>query len=419
MKWLKISVTNSLFSIQSTTNVFIKSKPSIYTMPQITILTEEVINKIAAGEVIERPASVVKELVENSLDAHATRILVEIKGYGTELIRITDNGEGMDEEDARNCVLRHATSKIRNTDDLFAITTLGFRGEALSSIAAVSRLTICTKQKEQLEGIQLSVESGIIFSTSVIAMDQGTCIKVKDLFYNTPARKKFLKTDAVELRHIIEVVSRYALLHPTTSMTLLHEGKELVHSPSVEDMRSNIASLYGTQLAKELLEVQYEGEGMQIHGFISPPYRTRSDKSLQELFVNGRWVHNEDIMNAVYEGYHATLFVGTHPVVFLRIEVDPKTIDVNVHPTKAEIKIEQKEKVCNAVSNAVRKTLEKNNVIPQVNPAMEQQKTFGTPLSSASNTKESYYSFEPSAQTVFRVAEQAAAMMPKEDQEII
>ncbi|MEK6901081.1 MAG: DNA mismatch repair endonuclease MutL, partial [Nanoarchaeota archaeon] len=193
---------------------------------------------------------------------------------------------------------------------------------------------------------------------------------------------------------------------------------ELVHSPSVEDMRSNIASLYGILLAKELLEVQYDEQGIKVHGFISSPYRTRGDKSLQELFVNGRWVRNEDIMNAVYEGYHAALFVGTHPVVFLRVDVDPHTIDVNVHPTKAEIKIEQKEKVCEAVSRAVRQALEENNVIPQVNPVMEQQATLGTGMSSAlesSAAKESYYSFEPSAQTVFRVAEGAAAMMPSDD----
>ncbi len=387
-------------------------------MPHITVLTEDVINKIAAGEVIERPASVVKELVENALDAHATRIIVEIKWHGKELIRVTDNGEGMDEEDAQNCILRHATSKIKDTDDLFAITTLGFRGEALSSIAAVSRLTLRTKQKEKMEGIQISVEGGVLSSQSFIAMDQGTSMEIRDLFYNTPARKKFLKTDTVELRHIIDVVSRYALLHPTIALTLRHEGRELVHSPSVEDMRSNIASLYGILLAKELLEVQYDEQGIKVDGFISPPYRTRGDKSLKELFVNGRWVRNEDIMNAVYEGYHAALFVGTHPVVFLQVDVDPRTIDVNVHPTKAEIKIEQKEKVCEAVSRAVRQALEKNNIIPQVNPMMEQQATLGAGMPSvlkSSAAGESYYSFEPSAQTVFRVAEGAAAMMPPED----
>ena len=214
-------------------------------MSKIILLDDDLINKIAAGEVIERPASVVKELLENSIDAGADRIEIEVKDSGKELIKISDNGEGMSREDAEKAVLRHATSKIRSLDDLFSITTLGFRGEALASISAVSQLSITTKQKDQLEGFNILLENGTTINSGISASGKGTIIEVHNLFFNTPARKKFLKTDSVELRHIIDVVIRYALANPGIGFKLAHEGHVLLNSPSVEDERSNISSIYG------------------------------------------------------------------------------------------------------------------------------------------------------------------------------
>ncbi|MBS3127094.1 DNA mismatch repair endonuclease MutL, partial [Candidatus Woesearchaeota archaeon] len=272
-------------------------------MSKITILTEDVINKIAAGEVIERPASIVKELVENSLDAGATRILVEILNSGQDMIRVTDNGEGMSKEDAQLSLIRHATSKIQNDQDLFAITTLGFRGEALASIAAVSQLSIVTKTEDALEGFNLVAEGGTIISSGIVAAERGTSIEVRNLFFNTPARKKFLKSDAVELRHIIDVVTHYALLHKEVSFKLLHENHQLLYAPAVEDMQSNIASIYGSSIAKEMLKVEYKDYLATIAGYVAKPHRARNDKTQQVIFVNGRLVHNVDLNKAVYDAF--------------------------------------------------------------------------------------------------------------------
>ncbi|HLD72063.1 MAG TPA: DNA mismatch repair endonuclease MutL [Candidatus Nanoarchaeia archaeon] len=363
-------------------------------MSKINLLPEDLINKIAAGEVIERPASVVKELIENSLDAGASRVEIEIKDYGKELIKISDNGSGMDQEDAKKSVLRHATSKIQNTEDLFAIQTLGFRGEALASIAAVSMLSITTKRKDELGAFNLILEGGKIISEKIIGAEEGTTLEVKNLFFNTPARKKFLKTDAVELRHIMDTVIRYVLIHPEVSFKLVHENNLLLNSPTVNNFRDNFVSIYGTNSAKELLEVSYQKESVKINGFISKPYQARNDRSQQHLFVNQRWIRNDELAKAIYDGYHSLLFVGKHPVFVLNLELNPEKIDVNVHPAKTEIKIEQKEEVCSAVEKAVRETLEKNNLIPIMDLEQERQLVFGT------EKKEAKYAFEPGYQTV-------------------
>ncbi len=368
-------------------------------MPKINLLSEDLINKIAAGEVIERPASVVKELVENSLDAKATKIKIEIKDSGKKLIKVSDNGSGMEEEDAKKSILRHATSKIQNTDDLFDIHTLGFRGEALASIAAVSKLGIITKKKDKLEGYNLVLEGGKIISSGIIGADSGTTIEVHDLFFNTPVRKKFLKTDAVELRHIVDTVIRYALINNNVAFELLHDNHHLLNSPAIEDYRGKIASIYGTNLAKNLLEVNYQNNDLKIHGFIVKPYQARNDKTQQQTYVNNRWVRNDDISKAVYDSYHSLLFVGKHPVYVLNIEVDPKRIDVNVHPAKTEIKIEQKDLVYSSVLEAVNGTLKKHNLIPEMDLDYEDQLTFGTPKKVVqSNKPEVKYVFDKSNQ---------------------
>ncbi|MBT3813888.1 DNA mismatch repair endonuclease MutL [Candidatus Woesearchaeota archaeon] len=377
-------------------------------MSKINLLSEDLINKIAAGEVIERPASVVKELVENSLDAGADIITVEIKDSGKKLIKISDNGSGMSEEDAKKCILRHATSKISKADDLFSIQTLGFRGEALASIAAVSRLSIITKQKDLVEGFNLVVEGGKEISSGIIGTNTGTTIEVHDLFFNVPARKKFLKTDAVELRHIVDTVLKYALINPTVSFKLVHEKHELVSSPAVKDLQGKIASIYGINLAKELLEVSSDQEAVKVTGFICKPYQARNDKNQQQIFVNNRWIRNETINKAVYEAYHSLLFVGKHPVFILNIEINPEEIDVNVHPAKTEIKIEQKEQVFSAVMEAVRKTLENHDLIPELDIDHEEQLTFGIDKKEVEVKKEkAKYLFEPSKQTILKDKEES------------
>lgn len=391
-------------------------------MPQINLLSEDLINKIAAGEVIERPASVAKELIENSLDAKATKIVIEIEDSGKRLIKVSDNGLGMDKDDARKSILRHATSKIRDEEDLFNINSLGFRGEALASIAAVSQLSLTTKQKGMLEGFNLIVKGGNIVSSGIMAAEEGTTVEVHNLFFNTPARKKFLKTDQVELRHIIDIVLRYTLISHNVSFTLLHEGHALINSPAVNDWRSRIASIYGTRLAKELVELNYQSEAVKVSGYLAPPAHARNDKNQQFLYINGRWVKNNPLIQAVYDAFHSLLFVNRHPVLILSLELDPREIDVNVHPAKTEVKIEQKEMVCNAVFSAVRETLEKNRLIPILDVELEKQAgqaTFGpsriAPAASIREDEkkegkaEARYTFESSRQSVFPPEGGAAA----------
>ena len=370
-------------------------------MPKIKLLSEEIINKIAAGEVIERPASVVKELLENSIDAKATRIIIDLKDSGKELIRIRDNGEGMDQIDARNSILRHATSKLKQEEDLYSITTLGFRGEALASIAAVSNLSIITKQEKDLEGFHLDISAGEVVSSSQAAADTGTTIEVRNLFFNTPARKKFLKTDAVELKHIVDAVIGYALIHPQIFFKLTHEGYELLNSPVVGKAIDRIASIYGINLAKELLEINYPEKSVLVKGFVAKPHEARNDKAKQIIFVNYRKVRNEDISKAVYDAFHSTLYLNKHPIFILNLDLDPKEIDVNVHPQKTEIKISQKEIVYQAVYNAVRKVLEENNLIPPLNFPEEDWKE--KPVQTT--IKKNRFSEDKHMQTVLEVKE--------------
>ncbi len=375
-------------------------------MGKIQLLPEAVINKIAAGEVIERPASIVKELIENSLDAGATEITVELEEAGKALIRVTDNGEGMDKDDAHKALERHATSKIRSADDLFSIHTLGFRGEALASIAAVSQLSLTTQQEDKIEGYGIAAIGGQIVSKDSVAVEQGTIIEVKGLFFNTPARKKFLKSDAVELRHSVDVVLRYALSNPLAGFRLRHDGEELLHAPPVGEVRERIASLFGAELARDCLPVLAEEPGISIKGYIAKPQQARKDKSKQMLFVNQRWVRNEYVSKAVEDAYHSLLPVHQHPVFFLALELDPRAIDVNIHPQKTEVKIEQGEKVCHAVHQAVRATLEQHNLIPTVDIASEEwhalpRKTFSSRKEKKA-TGVAKYVLEPSQQMVLQ-----------------
>jgi len=370
-------------------------------MPKIHLLSEEVINKIAAGEVVERPASVVKELVENALDAGATKIVVELKDSGKELISLADNGSGMEPEDAQKALLRHATSKITDAGDLSALSTLGFRGEALASIAAVAQVQLTTKTREAPEGFSLLAEGGKIMHSSICAAQHGTRIEVKNLFFSVPARKKFLKTDAVELHHCVDVVTRYAFIHPSVSFTLAHDGKTILQTPSTNDLQNTLVAVYGASAVRELVNIQYALGEISISGVVSSPYHVKNDNQQQTLSVNNRWVRSEEVTAAVYEAYHSLLFVNKHPLFVLHLKINPEKIDVNVHPNKLTIKFEQKELVQQVVKQAILEAFHKNNLFPTAKDNREEQQlAFGAAsFSSFAQGKSSpKYSFEQSTQ---------------------
>ncbi len=335
-------------------------------MGKIHLLPEELINKIAAGEVVDRPASIVKELLENAIDAKATSIHIVIKNTGKDLIKITDNGTGMSHEDARTSLLRHATSKIAQFTDLYQLHTLGFRGEALASIAAVSELILITKNNDEPKAIKLEARGGLIIKETTAPHNIGTTIEVHNLFFNTPARKKFLKTNAVEMSHIIDTVTNYSLLHPEISIKLEHDNHETINAPQTENLKSRIAQVYNSEVSDNVIEIISETKTWKIKGFISTPYYCRNGKDMQTIFLNNRIIKNQEITKAIYEGYHARLFVGKHPIFTCIIEADPLTIDVNVHPQKTEVKIENQQELLTLLTQTISNALEQNDNIPEV-----------------------------------------------------
>jgi DNA mismatch repair protein MutL len=324
---------------------------------RIRILDEDVANKIAAGEVVERPASVVKELVENSVDAGATRITVELEDGGRRLIRVTDNGEGMTTQEAVLALQRHATSKISQADDLSSIRTLGFRGEALPSIAAVSRLSLVTRARGELSATKLEVEGGEIREIGEAGAPEGTAITVTDLFYNVPARLKFLKTARTELGQACDWLTRIALAHGSVALRLLHDGGEILHSPGSAELMNVVAALYGKEVARELLPVSWERAGLRVSGLVSKPTFTRPTRSGQSFFVIGRSVRSRSLTHALDEAYRSTMHAGRYPIAVLAIELDPALVDVNVHPTKAEVRFLREWELHRAVHEAVRQGL--------------------------------------------------------------
>ncbi len=346
-------------------------------MGVIKVLDDALINKIAAGEVVERPASVVKELVENSIDAGATAITIEIQEGGKSGIHITDNGSGMDKDDALLCLQRHATSKIQSTEDLFKINTLGFRGEALASIAAVSQFSLKTKTKDAETGIKILCSAGKIFETTEIAMPTGTSIEVTDLFFNVPARKKHLKTIQTELRQITELVTRFALAYPEKSFKLLHHGQEMMFTPA-EKQLDRILTLFGKKLTYGMIPVDSTVHEIRVTGFMSKPTVTRNDKTIQYIFVNNRTVKNQIITKAVYDAYHTLLHLENHPLFIIHANINPQIIDVNVHPQKAVIRVEKEDELYTAIYNAVRNALESAQLMPVI--AEEKPQTIQAPL---------------------------------------
>ena len=325
--------------------------------PSIKILPDHVINKIAAGEVVERPASVVKELIENSIDAGATDIFIDIEEAGKRLIRITDNGSGMSNEDARTAFLRHATSKITDDTDLESIRTMGFRGEALSSIASVSRVRLQSAMKGATSGALIEIEGGNVKAVSEAAAPQGTTLEISHLFFNTPARRKFLKSPATEFSHILTAVSRQAMAHPSIRFRLTHNKKTVLElSPSLS-IRERAFQLYGEEIAGNLIEFTGGGDSVHVHGLIGRPGTSRADKTYQDFFVNRRAVKNPSLTHALYSACGDMLMRDRHPVAFIFIEIDPTLVDVNVHPAKAEVRFRNQSQLHDLVRDVIREGL--------------------------------------------------------------
>ncbi len=329
---------------------------------RIQILPEDLINKIAAGEVVERPASVVKELIENSIDAAATRITVDIQSAGRKLIRVSDNGQGMTKDELSLATQRHSTSKISKLDDLFNIQTLGFRGEALPSIASVSKLEVRSRVKGEEAGMdagsQLKVEGGKLGRVEDTGCPVGTTVSVKDIFFNTPARKKFLKSPTTEMGHIGNIVSKYAMSFPKIAFELISDGKPLLSSPGSGKLEDAVMAVYGVDLLKELTEAELNFNHGKVHGLISRPTLSRIDKTYENFYVNGRYVRNFLLNRALEEAYRTLIPSNRYPVAILFIDIDPKQIDVNVHPTKREIKFLKTQEVMDAVRESVTMALQ-------------------------------------------------------------
>jgi len=323
----------------------------------IRVLDKHVADKIAAGEVIDRPISIVKELVENSLDADATSITVEIRGGGKEYIRVTDDGCGIDEKYAEIAFSRHATSKIRDEKDLDAIGTLGFRGEALASIAAVARVEMITSTEDETPGRSLRIDGGTIVENKPIGCPRGTTITVRDLFYNVPARLKFLASENGESRRITDMMSRIALAYPDVRFRLINGGRDVFSTAGSGNILDNILRIYGRDLEKDLLPVDFTRDGSIIRGYVSKPSLSTSTRSRQYFCVNGRVVSSKTVEKGLEKGYRERLFTGRHPVAFLFISVPAKTVDVNVHPTKKEIRFNDPFAVEDMVEEGVRKAL--------------------------------------------------------------
>lgn len=350
---------------------------------RIRILDKDTINKIAAGEVIERPASVVKELIDNSIDARATDIRIEIEKGGKRSILVRDNGCGMSREDALLAYKKHATSKLMYIEDLNTISTMGFRGEALSSITAVAKVEILTRQQEEITGTRIVIHGGKVLETLDAGTAPGTAVHVKDLFYNTPARQKYLKSDRTELAHITDTVMRLALANPEISFTLLSDGKPVIRNAGSNDPFKSIVNLLGPDTARSMLPLEYRTEDFEIRGYISKPETTRRDSDQLFFFVNTRPVISRAINKAVREGYYTRIPKERYPVAVLSLDIDPGEVDVNVHPRKAEVRFSREKEIGDAVTLAIEKVLSESNLVTEIRERRDRiQKTFEIPESS-------------------------------------
>ena len=336
----------------------------------IHVLAEEVVSQIAAGEVVERPASVVKELVENAIDAGAGDIRVETKGGGVTFVRVTDDGCGIPIAEAEVAFRRHSTSKLTTADDLSTITTLGFRGEALASIAAVSRMTLSTRAADQPVGTLLRLEGGRMLTRQETGRPPGTAMTMEDLFFNVPARRKFLRSERTERRHIDAFTTRYAMAYPGIRFTLSHGGRVVFQSPGNDRLRDVVIAVYGLETGAAALDLipdgPAQGSGIQVTGLTSPPSLHRANRSFITLFVNGRWVQDARLTYAVIQAYHTFLPTGRYPLAVVTVAMSPEDVDVNVHPTKAEVRFRDSDTVFRAVQRAVRNTVLERAPVPTV-----------------------------------------------------
>ncbi len=335
-------------------------------MPQIQVLDQETINKIAAGEVIDRPASVVKELLENAIDAKATAVTVEIKDGGISLIRITDNGCGFEKDQIPLAFLRHSTSKIKSIEDLATVSSLGFRGEALSSIAAVAQVELITKPAFVLNGSRYQIEGGKEKSFEEIGAPEGTTFLVRNLFYNTPVRRKFLKTPVTEAGYISEVVEKLALSHPEVSVRFINNGQTKLHTNGNGNLKDVIYSVYGREITSALMPLEFSSKDVSITGFIGKPIIARGNRAYENYFINGRYIKSNLISKAIEDGYRGHLMQHKYPFTILQIQINPLLLDVNVHPSKMELRFRNAEEIYQLIVQAVQNAFSQKELIPKV-----------------------------------------------------
>lgn len=345
-------------------------------MSIINLLPDHIANQIAAGEVIQRPASVVKELLENAVDAGATQIQLVVKDAGKTLIQVLDNGKGMDAQDAENCFLRHATSKLQTAADLFALQTKGFRGEALASIAAIAHVCLKTKQEHQDTGIQIEIEGNQIKHKQEVLCNQGASFEVKNLFYNVPARRNFLKSDAIELGHIQTEFERVALAHPELQMSFLHNGQDILQLPA-GNSRMRIAAIFGKGSNEKLVPIEEQTDIVRVSGYVGKPELAKKSRGEQYLFVNQRFFKDPYFHHAITKAYDGMISEKHHASYCIFLEVDPHKIDVNIHPTKTEIKFEEDRFIYSILLSSVRQALGKHNIFPTLD--FETESAFEVP----------------------------------------
>lgn len=353
-------------------------------MRKIAVLDQNTIDKIAAGEVVERPSSVVKELVENAIDAGATAVTVEITDGGKKLIRITDNGAGIEADQIPLAFLRHATSKIEKVEDLEQIASLGFRGEALSSIAAVSQVELITKTPSAVSGSRYIIEGGVEHSLEELGAPEGTTFLVRNLFYNTPARSKFLKSDMTEANYIHTLMEQLALSHPEISFKYIQNRQVKLHSSGNYSVKDVIYSVYGRDITKALLDAEFENDFMKITGFVGKPEIARGNRSFENYYINGRYVKNNIITKAIESAYKGFLMQHKFPFVSLQMQMEGNDLDVNVHPAKREVRFAREQEVYEAVYDTVRKALTGKEMIPKVSVGRPEPETKETPVKSVS-----------------------------------
>ena len=355
---------------------------------RIQQLSPAVVNKIAAGEVIERPASVVKELLENSVDALATRIEVDVEQGGAELIRVVDDGEGIQADDLELAVASHATSKISDADDLFQVATMGFRGEALASIAEVSRFRLRSRPQDQPQGMELDVEGGILKAPRPCGCPAGTLIEVRQLFLNTPVRRKFLKTQATEFGHIAEQFTRIALANPRLHMVLRHNGKSVYELPATDQLQERLALFFGREVTEALIPVDSEHGGIRLWGYVADPAQSKATRKGQHLYLNGRWIQDRSLQHALGEAYRGLLMVGRHPIAVLFLELPPDLVDVNVHPTKSEVRFQDAQQLYRQLLSTLRSKFLSMEFGAPLDVNRDSDAAIGQPSSPGSSAKE-------------------------------